>query len=357
MTGIYIASTTANAGKSLLAFSLGVLLQRAGKSVGYMKPVGRNPRRVDDADVDTDALVAQEVLGQKLPPALLSPVMLPENLHALTMLERGDPHAPMRRIRDAFDRVSAGKDITLVSGCGPFPSTGRVLNADGLSIIRDLNLKLLFVERYSGSINFDQLLLLRDILASSLLGVALNDVAENDMRDVENLLVPWLTARGLPVLGVIGHEPGLSIIRIMDLARGLGGRVVAGNAQNAGSVEGFLIGTMQVDNFMLRLRRKPGSAVIVGGDRTDLQLAALHAGSPCIIMTGNIRPADLILKQAQEKGVTLVTVREDTYAVAQAMTRILRSKKIRELPQIRLAVARLEKSLPLATFLDLTNSE
>jgi BioD-like phosphotransacetylase family protein len=357
MAGIYIASTTANAGKSFLAFSLGVLLQRAGKTVGYMKPVGRNPRRMDDADVDADALVAQEVLGQRAPTALLSPVMSPENLHALTRLERGDVQASMRRIRDAFERISLGKDVTLVAGCGAFPSTGRVLNADGLTIVRDLRLKILFVERYDGSFNFDHLLLLRDALASSLLGVVLNDVSETEQRDVENLLVPWLEARGIPVLGVVGHEPGLSIIRIIDLARGLDGRVVAGNAQNAGSVEGFLIGTMQVDNFMLRLRRKPGSAVIVGGDRTDLQLAALHAGSPCIIMTGNIRPSELILKQAQEKGVTLVTVREDTYDVAQAMTRILRSKKIRELPQIRLAVARLEKSLPLATFLDLTDSE
>ena len=112
-------------------------------------------------------------------------------------------------------------------------------------------------------------------------------------------------------------------------------------------VQGFLIGTMQVDNFMMHRRQRPGSAIIVGGDRADLQLAALHAKSPCILLTGNISPSELIRSRAEAMGVTLVAVREDTYTVARSMARILRSQTVRELQQIRLGLSVTEKSLGL----------
>jgi len=115
----------------------------------------------------------------------------------------------------------------------------------------------------------------------------------------------------------------------------------------------FLIGTMQVDNFMMHLRRREGCAVIVGGDRSDLQLAALYANSPCIILTGNIAPSELIRAKAEAVGVTLVVVKEDTYSVARVMARILKSKKIRDLNQIRLALSLVENALDLRTILDI----
>ncbi|MDL2279184.1 AAA family ATPase, partial [Desulfovibrio sp. OttesenSCG-928-G11] len=307
MTGIYIASTTQRAGKSLLAFSLGVLLQKRGCSVAYMKPVGRLPQTKDGLPGDADALVVQEVLGQNAAADLLTPVMTPAGLHALA-LEDADGSA-LERIGAGYDLISQGKDLTLVSGSGAFPAAGRFAGADGLTLVRKLGLKVLLIERYKRGINHDELLLLGDLLGEALIGLVLNDVPEDTMRDVKSLLVPWLTRRGLPVLGVLPHEPDLMAMRVLDIAHGLEGRVVAGNAQTARMVSGFLIGAMQVDNFMMHLRRKPGCAVIVGGDRSDLQLAALHADAPCIILTGNIQPPELIRARAEATGVTLIMVR------------------------------------------------
>ena len=345
MTGIYLGSTTARAGKSLIAFSLGVLLQKAGRSVGYMKPVGLTPRKRDYGIGDADAFVVQEILGQSVHPAPLSPVMLPDNLHSLAMLDRNDRATALQSITKAYEQISAGKDITLVSGTGPFPSTGSCRNAGGLAILRELGLKILLVERLNYPVNYDHLLLLKDLLKDELLGVVLNDVQEDEMRETAELLVPGLKAQGIDVLGVVGHERQLATIRILDLAHGLKGRIVTSSPRGSSLVQGFLIGTMQVDNFMMHLRGKPGSAVIVGGDRADLQLAALHADSPCIILTGNIPPSELIRKRAEAIGATLISVREDTYTVARSMARILRSKKMLDLGQIRLAVSLVEKSL------------
>lgn len=349
MTGIYIASTTERAGKSLLAFSLGVLLQKRGLAVGYMKPVGRLPQKKDELSGDADALMVQEVLGQSVQADTLTPVMTPLSMHALTLDEQDN--SALERIRDAYERIGKDKDITLVSGTGAFPAAGRFAGVDGLRLVRELNLKVLLVERFKRGINYNELLLAKDMLGEALVGLVLNDVPEEEMRDTKTLLVPWLTARGLLVRGVLAHEPGLTAMRVLDIAHGLEGRIVAGNAQSARMVTSFLIGTMQVDNFMMHLGRKPDCAVIVGGDRSDLQLAALHAGSPCIILTGNIPPSELIRSRAEKVGGTLIMVREDTYTVARAMTRILRSKKIRDLNQVRLGVCLVEAHCNLDTIL------
>lgn len=356
MAGIYIASTTPRAGKSLLTFSLGVLLQKAGHSVGFMKPLGRLHQQKDELVGDADALVVQEILGQNMPADVLSPVMIPANLHALALTGLPSDNGAMARIVQSYTSIAANKDLALVCGTGAFPAAGRFAAVDALSVVRQLGLKVLFIERYSnGHINYDELLLYKEALGPALLGVVLNDVPENERRDVDKLLTPWLTARGLHVLGVLAHEPGLLAIRIVDLAHGLDGRLVAGGCQATRMVNGFVIGTMQVDNFMMYLRRRENCAVIVGGDRSDLQLAALTAGCPCVILTGNLAPTELIRAKAEALGVTLMVVRDDTYSVARSMSRILRSKKIRDLNQVRLGVALVEHGLAITGILDKTS--
>lgn len=338
MTGIYIGSTTGRSGKSLLSFSIGVLLQKAGLKVGYMKPVGRLAQKKDGLAGDADALVVQEILGQNAPADVLTPVLIPENLHALSVYCH-DGRA-LDRVAACFAEIAAGNDVTLVSGTGAFPSAGRFADVDGLSLLRELNLKVLLVERLGRNFgfNYDQILMLKDLLGPSLLGLVLNDVHEKDARDAARLLLPWLEENDISVLGILPHTPGLTAMRVLDIAHGLKGRVVAGNANSSRMVGDFLIGTMQVDNFMMHLRRREGCAVIVGGDRSDLQLVALYANSPCLILTGNIAPGELIRAKAEETGVTLIVVKEDTYAVAREMAHILKSKKIRNLPQIQMGL-------------------
>lgn len=347
MAGIYIASTAPRAGKSLITFSLGVLLQQSGMSVGYMKPLGRIPQKHEELLGDADALVVQEVLGQTAPADMLTPVMLPQNLHSLAIsCKEGDNDISLASISEAYAEISEGKDITLVSGTSAFPYAGRFANIDGLRLVRSLDLRVLFVERFTGgNINFDQLLLLKDMLGKAMIGVVLNDVPERELRDVTIILQPWLENHGIAVHGILPHEPGLTAMRVSELAHGLEGRIVAGNSHASRMISSFLIGTMQVDNFMMVLRNREACAVIVGGDRSDLQLAALHAKSPCLILTGNINPSELIRSKAEDMGVTLLMVREDTYTVARTMSRILRSKKLRDLAQIRLAVSLTGKNI------------
>ncbi len=348
MKGVYIVSTTPRAGKSLLTFSLGVLLQRAGYSIGYMKPLGRILQTVEELPGDADALVVQEILGQSVSPDVLTPLMIPGNLHALSLYTDGpDPEEAQERIAAAYASIAEGKDLMLVSGTGSFPVTGKFCNADGFTLRSRLNLRTLFVERFDGRINYDILLHMQERLGSAMLGVVLNDVPVHEMRDVKKLLIPYLASRGLRVHGIIPREPSLTAIRVADLAKALSGCIAAGNANASGMIHGFCIGTMQADNFMVYLRQQPGRAVIVSGDRADLQFVALHAESPCIILTSNIPPSALVRTKAEAMGVPLITVREDAYTVACTMSHIFRTKKLRDLNQIRMGIELVENAVDM----------
>ena len=65
------------------------------------------------------------------------------------------------------------------------------------------------------------------------------------------------------------------------------------------------VGAMTADAALSRFRRSSNKAVITGGDRTDIQLAALETSTTCLILTGNLRPSPLVIKQAEEFGIAV----------------------------------------------------
>lgn len=352
MVGLYIGSVTPNAGKNLASIALGLVLRQHGYSVGYMKPYGEHPRKVDDKTGDADALLIQEVLGQNTDPELLTPVVVPANIRAVTL--RGGN--ALERVSEAYQHLSCGHDAMLVGGAGSLFHTGHSRGLDGISLIRRLGLRTILVERYhrhpdGGGIDHDAILHAASVLGDAFAGVLLNDLPETYLRDAEEVLVPFLSEQGVPVLGLIPHDPLLNAIRASELAVRLDGRLVSGGKGSQRLVEGFLIGTMQVENFMTHFRRMTNGATIVGGDRTDLQLVALEGKCPCLILTGNLPPDDMIRARSEAYGVPVIVVREDTYTVARKMEEILNSQKLRELVTIRRGADIVASALDFTAFL------
>ena len=61
-----------------------------------------------------------------------------------------------------------------------------------------------------------------------------------------------------------------------------------------------------------RFRRQLNKAVFTGGDRTDIQAAALETSTTCLVLTGNLQPTSTILKRAEELGVAVLLVPDNT---------------------------------------------
>jgi BioD-like phosphotransacetylase family protein len=75
--------------------------------------------------------------------------------------------------------------------------------------------------------------------------------------------------------------------------------------------------------------------VITSGDRADIQLAALETSTACLILTGNLRPRPLIIKQADEFGIAVLQVRTNTLETIEAIERIFGKTRLGQPAKLR----------------------
>lgn len=328
MVGLYIGSTSNYSGKNLIAMALGLKFQRDGLEVGYMKPVGAMPHMSKEKTGDEDAFFVQGVLGLEQDSALTTPVLVTRDFRVKAFTSGVDDL--MGKIKEAYAELSRGKDVMVIGGSGSYLTSGTYCGVEGLVVVRELGAKLVLVDRYAGELRYDYILRVRQLVGDALVGVIFNDVPEYYISEVQDLLIPFLERQGVPVLGIVPADPVLGSIRVADLAERLSGKIISGHAKADRMLEDFAIGTMQVENFMTHFRRRKNSAIIVGGDRSDVQLVALEGSCPCLILTGNLYPNDIILTRSEILETPIIIVREDTYTVAKKMECILSSQKLRD---------------------------
>ena len=53
-------------------------------------------------------------------------------------------------------------------------------------------------------------------------------------------------------------------------------------------------------------------AIVTGGHRIDLQLAALETSTSVLVLTGNSRPSLAVLDRAEDREVPIILVTDDT---------------------------------------------
>jgi uncharacterized protein len=90
-------------------------------------------------------------------------------------------------------------------------------------------------------------------------------------------------------------------------------------------VEEVVVGTMTIESALSYLRRAPNKALVTGGDRSDMALTALETSTSVIIFTGGLYPDVRVLSRAEEKGVPVILVHEDTYSTLENLHSVYRS--------------------------------
>lgn len=332
MVGIYVGATSGYSGKNMIAMGIGLKLQKEGYRVGYMKPVGALPQEKNGVLGDADAFFVQDILGLAANPALVTPVVVDQDFKMKAFTGKCEDYMP--RIQAAYEELAKDKDVMIVAGSGSMYS-GKYCGLDGVSVVKALGIKAIVIDRYVKELNYDFLLSMKERLGDQLLGVLLNDIPPVFKEELDTLLHPFLESKGIKVLGKIPSDPLMGAIKVADLADRLGGRIITAQDKSERVVENFLIGTMQVENFMTHFRKSKKSAIIVGGDRSDVQLVALEGQCQCLVLTGNLYPNDIIMTRAEVLEVPIVVVRDDTFTVAKKMEAILSRHKLRDVIKIQ----------------------
>ncbi len=316
MVAIFLASVTPYTGKNVIAMGLAQQFRKRKRSVGFFKPIGPKAARVDDAYADEEAVLFKKALRLAEPLATICPVVLSDS--ALADLLRGRGEGARERILSAYKAAARGKSVMVCAGMGRL-SAGTALGYPMSQFVEDVQARVVAVERFTWPLEtLDGILEMKARVPDRFAGVVFNRVPEALAPQIEQAVRPFLRARGVDVLGVIPQDAVLSAIPVSDLVATLGAKVLCGADKLENLVEHFSIGAMTVDAALPHFRRYPNKAVIVGGDRADIQLAALETSTRCLILTGDLYPNARILARAEEAGVPVILAPMETSAAAEA---------------------------------------
>lgn len=319
MATLYITSTATFSGKSALCVGLGRRLQEDGHSIGYMKPVSAGDRLADGL-VDEDARFFKHTFD--LPDSLddMAPISIAPSTVECILSGEEDTDFPAK-LMSAFARVASGRDVVVLEG-GSNLREGYLIGLPATKVAELLNARELVVVKFSDDLQvLDDALTAKDQLNESLVGVVLNSIPRQRMPFVQEMVKPALEARGVPVLAVLPQERLLLSISVGELAEFLSGQILCCEDRAGELVEHLMVGAMNVDSALSYFRRKPNKAVITGGDRPDIQLAALETSTKCLVLTGNLQPSPIILGRAVDVGVPMILVRQDTLSAVETIER------------------------------------
>ena len=334
MRTLFIGSTVGNSGKTMITIGLAPALQESGYKVGFIKPLGKQPTMVGGKVVDADAQFLKEALHLAEPLEQICPVVVTQDL--LFKALHGDVGDARARIQKAFEAVSAGKDVVLMGGAGTL-ADGGFLGIPTLTLIKEFKAPVLLVDPYHNEVCIDCILMAREMLGDALMGVVLNRVTPQALPEVEQIVVPYLAGKSIEVMGVIPLDRLLDSVTVRQLVEILQGKVVCGEAALDEFVERFSVGAMDTGAALGYFQRLPNKAVITGGNRADIQLAALETSTRCLVLTGDQMPNQIIIARAREAGVPIVVVSHDTLTTVEKLESVLGRIRIREAPKVRRA--------------------
>jgi len=337
MIPLFVDSLAEYLGRNTVCLCIGMKLISARKSVGFFKPLGVFPTHVDGLPTDEDMVFFKQTLG--LDDALddLCPVVFTDDLFD-EILSGKDVGPYAGKIREAFQKVSTGKDIMISVGLG-YPRSGMLIGLSEMEFLKEVNGKILLTDRV-GWLNrtIDRLLASKQAFEDNLVGIIFNRVESKKRDFVEKVVSPYLKSKGIEVLGIIPEDLRLGAVTVNEIVRALNGELLCCDDKLEETVERFSVGAMSAEAAMRRFVKMPDKAVITGGDRADIILAAIDTRTKCLVLTGNLRPNEVVLSRARQAGVPVIVVPGDTLETVEKFESIMGRMSMREKNKLDYAV-------------------
>ena len=310
MGALYVTSLEAGAGKTAVCAGIGRRLLADGKKIGFFKPIIGKTKK----GADGDAVFLKQIFALEEPVESLCPVIQDES-------------KVIGQVKQAYTRVSSGKDVVMVEGGGE------------LSVIEALDARVVIVEGYSGDLSKAKINRYKDF-GKYLLGVVLNKVPRSQAERVSGEMSTRFGDAGINLLGVLPEDRSLFTLTIGELAEHIQGEILNSTEKSAELVENVMLGAMVVDPGPEYFGRKANKAVIVRSDRPDMQLAAMETSTRCLVLSGNTSPIPEVLNRAEDKRIPIILAKGDTTALVTSIedaldrTRFHQEKKLPKLSEI-----------------------
>jgi len=314
MQTIIVASTRRYSGKTGVCVALVDELSRRGLDVGYFKPYGGMPTDVDGVVTDRDAAFINAWLRRPSPVSAVCPVV--RSRAFVEELLAGRPIPGPAEVVAAFECVAEGRDVVIVEAPSDLEQ-GAGAGLSATEIHEALGGCVLLVENTTSAEPPDRVLRAATVFGDAFAGVIHNRVTDPDHELIESRIVPFLASRGITSFGLLPHDPLLSSVTVHEIVDELGGAVLCGEDHLDDLVESFMVGAMGQEKALRFFRRKARKAVVTGGDRADVQMAALETSTAVLVLTGSMSPSPAVMGRACDLGVPMVLVDTDTLSAVE----------------------------------------
>ncbi|EMA61364.1 phosphotransacetylase family protein [Halorubrum lipolyticum] len=324
-----VTATGEGAGKTAITVALARLAADRDRSVGYMKPKGTRLQSNVGKTLDQDPMLAREVLGLDAEMHQMEPVVYSPTFVEGAIRGTEDAGALSDRIREEYEELAADRDQMFIEGGGSW-TTGGVVDLTDVDVAELLGARVVLVAGYESPNDLDDVLAAADAFGDRLAGVVFNKVSDDAFESLDQDGIPFLESKGITVFGAIPTEKELAGVTVGELADEIGAELLT-DAPTDGFVERFLVGAMGGDEALRYFRRARDAAVITGGDRADVQTAALEAsGVACLVLTGGHRPSGAVLGKAADAGKPVLAVNTDTVTTIDRAEGVVRGGRTRD---------------------------
>lgn len=335
MKNLYIVGS-AGSGKTAICVGLALKFKEAGQRVTYFKPVGNVAGLADRTD--EDALLMKDLLG--MPQSLDTIAPFTMSPHYLARYKRAKEN--LAKMSKAYKDVAKRADLVITEGTSSL-HTMMGIGLDAAALAKKLSAKVLTVHNIANDLDFDAAVFYAGFMRDHYIGSIFNNIRDEVLRKIKDLYRPTFEDMGFKVFGVIPEFSEISAPTVREVADVLGGEVLTGEEHMDLPVEDTLIGAMTLDSALSYFRRTANKAVVTGGDRAEIALAALETSTSTLVLTGGLHPDIKVLARAGEKGVPVLLVPYDTYTTVQKLQSVSRKIKATDAKAINLAKENIER--------------
>jgi uncharacterized protein len=324
---LLVGSTESYSGKSATILGLSYQLQQRGLDITYGKPLGTFIEVSGGKLVEEDVhFIAQHLnLGSDR----VAPTLLSSAAEIVQKRLKGEDKTDYQKLlRSEYSQMVPG-DLTLLEGAGNLEE-GCLFGLSLAEVADTLDAAVLLVTRYRSLLSTEALFSAKQRLGKSLIGVVINDVPKTDLDIVNSYMRPFLEAQHINVLGVLPSSELLRSVSVDELVSQLNAEVLCRSDRLDLMVESLAIGAMNVNAAVKYFRKRRNMAVVTGGDRVEIQQAALETSTQCLILTGHLPPPAFILNRAEELEIPILSVDLDTLTTVEIIDKTFGQVRLHE---------------------------
>ena len=350
---VFIAGTEAHSGKSIISIGLVNMLLGKAQKIGYYKPIiCREEFQKKDDHIDA-------ILGYFDLPMAYEDAYAFTWQEALRKMDTESQGEMIDTIIRKFKCLEEKYDFTVVEGTD-YQGEGAVFEFDiNAQIAKNLCAPVIIVvsgdDKTTEQVVNGALTAIHNFEAREIRVLALvaNKIKPENAKGIEKLLRQQLPPEIL--LTIIEDDIRLKSPTIKEINEQLNGKVLFGKDLLSNQVDHFVIGAMQVPNFLNYLEENV--LIITPGDRGDIIICALQANMSAsypkvagIVLTVGYTPEEPILKliEGLQTIVPIIAVQAGTFEtsnVAGAIRSRITSDNTRK---IRLAIDTFDKCVNIA---------